>query len=74
MDQVMNQRDQIIDYIKRFGAITPMDAFMDLGITKLATRISELKAKGYQFDQHYIHIKNRYGKNVQYMCYRLKEA
>ena len=29
-----------------FGSITPMDAFSDLGITKLATRVSEMREEG----------------------------
>lgn len=27
----MTQHEMIIDYVKEFGSITPMDAFMDLG-------------------------------------------
>lgn len=34
------QRDLILQYIKDFGSITPMEAYSDLGVTKLATRIS----------------------------------
>jgi hypothetical protein len=45
----MTQSEKIIDYIERFGSITPMEAFMDLGITKLATRVSEMRKKGYEF-------------------------
>ena len=37
----MSQYEMILDYIDRFGSISPMEAFMDLGITKLSTRISE---------------------------------
>lgn len=39
----MTQRDQILEYINEFGSVTPIQAFADLGITKLATRISEMK-------------------------------
>ena len=58
----------------RFGAITPMEAFSDLGITKLSTRVGELEKKGYTFDKHYIEIKNRFGKRVRFMCYRLRSV
>ncbi len=70
----MNQGERIIDYLNRFGAITPMEAFMDLGITKLATRVSELEMKGYHFNRSWVKVTNRFGKHVKYMCYRLKEA
>jgi hypothetical protein len=36
----MNQYERIDKYLDDFGSISPMEAFHDLGITKLATRIS----------------------------------
>lgn len=69
----MTQGERIIEYIEEFGSITPMDAFKDLGITKLATRISELKREGVEFEQEYEAGKNRYGETVHYMRYRLKK-
>ena len=65
------QKDRIIDYIKRFGSITPMDAFNDLGITKLATRISELKDEGFIFHTTIEKGKNRFGTPTHYARYRL---
>ena len=40
------QYDQIYRYVKQHGSITPMEAFSELGITKLATRISEMTSDG----------------------------
>ena len=67
----MTQRDRIINYIKAFGSITPMEAFTDLGITKLATRVSEMKRGGIQFKQEMESSLNRYGETVHYMRYSL---
>lgn len=67
----MTQGERVINYIRRFGSITPMDAFYDLGITKLATRVSELKKNGYVFNQKYEKSKNRFGESVYYMRYSL---
>ena len=69
----MTQAQRIIDYIKRFGSITPMEAFFDLSITKLATRVSEMKKDGIKFDQEYCQTKNRFGEPVYYMKYRLRD-
>lgn len=69
----MNQSDRVIKYIKLFGSITPMDAFRDLGITKLATRISELRKDGMEFKKEYIKTKNRFGETVYYMKYSFPE-
>lgn len=65
----MTQYDAILQYIDDFGSISPMEAFSDLGITKLATRISELSRKGYSFDKKPVTSKNRYGNSVTYMRY-----
>lgn len=64
------QHKLVLDYIIGFGSITPMDAFTYLGITKLATRISEMRKIGIQFGQDYEGGVNRYGIKVHYMRYR----
>jgi len=46
-----------------------MEAFSDLGITKLATRISEMRKDGIEFEQVWECSKNRYGDDVRYMRY-----
>ena len=40
------QYDQIYQFVRKNGSITPMQAFSELGVTKLATRISEMTADG----------------------------
>ena len=67
----MTQREAILNYINEFGSITPMEAFADLGITKLATRISEMRKDGMQFKIEMVKTKNRYKKTVQYAKYSL---
>lgn len=70
----MTQREQIIDYLNKFGSITPMEAFADLGITKLATRISEMRKDGKEFKIESVKSTNRFGKTVRYAKYSLKES
>lgn len=69
----MTQREQIYEYIERFGSITPMQAFSDLGVTKLATRVSEMRADGIVIDGEYVTAKNRLGKTVRFMKYTLPQ-
>lgn len=65
-----NQRARILSYIDDFGSITPMDAFRDLGITKLASRVSELIHKdGIAISKTKEYARNRYGEKVHYMRY-----
>lgn len=73
-NRLTDQQKMILDYIAAFGSITPMDAFQVLHITKLATRISEMKALGIQFEQTYESRKNGAGKSVRYMRYRKAAA
>lgn len=63
------QHSRIKKYIEDFGSITPMQAFSDLGITKLATRIGEMERKGYKVKREIIESLNRYGEPTHYMKY-----
>ena len=65
----MSQYERILNYMNEFGSISPMEAFNDLGITKLSTRISEMRADGLEFHQEWEVRKNRYGEKVRYMRY-----
>ena len=67
----MKQEERVINYIKEFGSITPLDAFRDLGITKLATVVSRLKRQGMTFYQNLDYSKNRFGEPCHYMRYWL---
>jgi hypothetical protein len=67
----MTQKELILQYLNDFGSITSFQAYADLGITQLATRIKELKAKGYVFDTEPQRALNRYGKPVHYVKYYL---
>lgn len=69
----VNQRQRIIDYINQFGSITSKDAYDDLGITQLATRIKELKDQGYKFETKWESSKNRYGERVDFKRYYLEK-
>lgn len=69
----ITQRDRVLQYINDFGSITSWDAYRDLGVTQLATRISELKERGYKFSKVRIKSKNRYGDATHYDKYFLVE-
>ena len=68
----MTQCERIIDYINTFGSITTLEAFTDLGITRLASRIHDLTEDGFEFEREMITSKNRYGEIVHYKRYSLK--
>lgn len=67
----LTQRDRVLQYIKDFGCITSWEAYTELGITQLATRVYELKKLGYKFENTRVHTTNRYGNYTHYDEYRL---
>ena len=67
----MTQGERIIRYIEKFGSITPFEAFADLGVTKLATRISELIRAGVEIRKEMVEGENRFGEPVRYMRYSM---
>lgn len=65
------QQMRVINYINLYGSITPLDAFRDLGITKLATIVSQLKTMSFVFYQNYESSHNRFGEVTHFMRYWL---
>ena len=70
----MGQKERVIKYIETFGSISPMEAFMDLGVTKLATIVSYMRYKdNIIVYQKFMQTKNRYGEPCYYMRYWLNK-
>ena len=68
----MTQQEALLRYIEDCGSITSFEAFQELGITRLASVVYNLKKKGYDFDTEDITVKNRYGQHVTFARYRLR--
>ena len=68
---IPTQNDRIIDYIKRFGSITQLEALQDLGVMRLASRISDLRKLGYPIISESEVVKNRFGENCHIKRYRI---
>ena len=70
----LTQADRVVKYIHEFGSITSLEAFRDLGITRLAAVVWTLTHKrGYQFVVVTEGARNRYGDPVYFARYSLKE-
>ena len=68
------QNERILDYIEEFGSITQLDAFRDLGVMRLASRISDLRSKGYNIVSKTEAVKNRYGESCHIKRYSFGEG
>ena len=61
----MTQKEAVIQYIEKHGSITPKQAIDDLGITKLATVISNLRLKdGVEIKKESVKVETRYEKST----------
>ena len=68
----MNQCDRIIRHLEDYGSITSLEAMKEYGIMRLASRITDLKRKGYKIASETVSGENRYGEPTHYSKYRLE--
>jgi len=68
------QNERILDYIQENGSITQLEALKDLGVMRLASRVSDLRRKGYPIASKTVHIKNRYGETCRIKKYSMGDA
>lgn len=66
------QNQRILDYIREFGSITQLDALQDLGVMRLASRISDLRRQGYAIVSKVEPVTNRYGETCYIERYSLE--
>ena len=74
VDSKPTQNQRIIDYMTEFGGITQLEALRDLGCMRLASRISDLRRRGYIIKSERVAVKNRYGEKSYIKRYSLGET
>lgn len=67
----MTQTERILRHLNTYGSITTYEAFSEYGITRLASRICDLRKDGYAITGKMVTGKNRYGEPVSYSVYSL---
>lgn len=66
----MTQCERVLKYIEDFGSISTVQAFMDIGVARLASRIHDLRRMGVQIVSETVYTRNRYGEPTHYSVYR----
>lgn len=66
----MSQATDVIEFIRDHGSITTMDAF-GLGITRLASRVHDLKRFGVPVEKEMVNVKNRKGETCRVARYTI---
>lgn len=60
------QKDMILDYLKLGQSLTPMEALKYFGCFRLASRISDLRRKGYSIDRMMVEDKKTSKRYASY--------
>lgn len=68
------QNERVLEYINEFGSITQLDALKELGVMRLASRISDLKKLGYPITSKVEAVKNRHEETCYIKRYSLQEG
>lgn len=63
------QQERVLNYMSDYGSISSLEAFRDLGVTRLSAVIFNLKRKGVQIKKVKECCKNRYGEPVHFARY-----
>ena len=69
----ISQNNKILRHLDIYGEISSQVAMKEYGITRLASRIYDLKCMGYKFVSEYRTTKNRFGEPCTYKVYKLVE-
>lgn len=67
----VTQSQRVLDYIEEFGSITQLEALRDLGVMRLASRISDLRRMGVPIESTVETVKNRFEEKTYIKRYRL---
>lgn len=67
----VTQSERVLNYIETFGSITQLDALKDLGVMRLASRISDLKRQGYPIKSEVEAVQNRFEETCYIKRYSL---
>jgi hypothetical protein len=68
----MKQEERLLAYLEEHKTITAMEAFNELGIFRLASRVFNLKRKGCAISSKLVPVMNRYGESCHISEYKLE--
>lgn len=68
----MTQCERILRHLEDYGSITSLEAMSGYGIMRLASRINDLRKRGYPIVTETIGGTNRYGEATSYARYSIK--
>ena len=73
MKTKLSQKQKVLRHLKEIGPITPVQAFFDYSIMRLAAEIFDLKEAGNNIETTILHSENKFGEPVHYAQYKLEQ-
>ena len=70
----LNQKQKVLRHLKEIGAITPVQAFFDYSIMRLAAVIFALKEDGSNIKTTILKSENKFGDKRSYGQYELEKT
>ena len=65
------QNERILDYMAKNGSITQLEALNECSVMRLASRVSDLRRKGYPITSKMVRVQNQYGETCHVKRYSL---
>lgn len=65
------QCQRVVDYMNEFGGITQLEALNELGVMRLASRISDLRRNGVPIRSESHSVTNRFGETCRIKRYSI---
>ena len=69
---IPSQNERILDYMRTYGGITQMEALKKISVMRLASRISDLRRRGYRINDRFQTVTNKYGEKCNCKVYWLE--
>ena len=66
-----NQEQRLLDYLKTNFKVSPMDAWIELGIYRLSDVVFKLRNKGYEIETERKSVLNRFDEPCNFAEYKL---
>jgi hypothetical protein len=68
-----SKTEAVLDWLKTGAGITSMEAFKELGVTRLSAVIFNLRKKGYDIESETVEVRDRFGEHCKVARYRLRK-
>lgn len=69
----MKQTERLLEHLKHFDSVEPMQAWTQLGIYRLASRIHDLRKEGHAIEKRMVTTTNRWGEEVRFAQYEMQK-